>query len=383
MPHKSLAAAAAAMLALVVTASLVGATSASAAAGRYRLSLVGALDGSGGTCAYNTAEAVNTAGAVVGSGSTASSFGGHGYVLRSGQVVDLYGLGGPSAREETSASGVNDLGDVVGRSQLRSLPDSPPHAVIWRRGGTPVDLGTGYAGTEAFSAAADVNSAGTVVGSRSVRQSAPETAVSWVGGQVRGLPGLGGTAGLWGTTSAARAIGDDGLVVGEALPRTVGAGVHAVTWRNGVVKDLGMLVAGGEYSRALGVNDLGVVVGESSDVRGVSGFRWVSGTMQRLPSLAPGIDWPYATAEDVNDSGVAVGTSGLGPDADYVERYAATLWSGGAPKNLNSMVVNPIAGLTLSFGRGISDKGVVVGTAEYTAGTCKGQQRGFVLTPTT
>ena len=109
---------------------------------------------------------------------------------------------------------------------------------------------------------------------------------------------------------------------------------------------------------------------------------WSNGVMRRLPSVAPSIPYAYATAEDVNDSGVAVGTSFLGADDAGSLLYAATIWRGGVPRDLNKLLVNPVSGLRLEFPKAISDKGVIVGTATNTSGICKGGSRGFVLTPT-
>ena len=385
MPHTALTRTTAALAVVAGVLSPLGVGSPAAAAEvRYRLTFVSSAFPSAETCLYSPLADVNESGWVVGNGATPAGFFDHGFLLRNGVATDLRPIGGLDPAE-TSAFGLNDLGDVVGQSQLRSLPDSPPHAVIWRRGAsTPTDLGTGYTGSAAFSTARDVNAAGTVVGGRSQRQDAPETAVSWVGGRLRALPGLGGTAGPYGTTSAAQAIGEDGLIVGEALPATPGAGVHAVTWRNGVVRDLGTLVPGGEYSRALGVNDLGTVVGESADRNTtVSGFVWSNGVMRRLPSVAPSIQFASATAEDVNDSGVVIGSSLLGADDSGYLLYAATIWRGGVAKDLNTLVVNPSPGVRLQFAQAINDEGVIVGTAATTSGICKGNPRGFILTPTT
>jgi probable HAF family extracellular repeat protein len=374
-----------AALTVAAVCAVTHAPTSAAAPVRYRLSLAQGFT-TAGTCSFTDVVAVNGSGQAVGSAPTGNPFWNHGFVIRGGRTVELYGLGGPTpprGLEDTAANGINDRNDVVGQSQLRNSPDSPPHAVLWRGGGgTPLDLGTGYPGTAAFSTARDVNSSGTVVGSRSERQDAPRTAVAWVGGRLTPLPGLGGVDGPWGTTSEAVAVNEAGLVVGNARTRDTTQPPRAVLWRGGVVKNLGTLVPGAESSFANAVNDKGVVVGSSFDTKGTSGFRWAGGVMTRLPSLAPDLDWPSAEANGINGSGVVVGTSFLGADPEGYLLYAATIWRDGVAKDLNTMVVNPVPGLALSYGKAVNDTGVIVGTAEYTSGACRGVQQGFVLTPT-
>lgn len=124
---------------------------------------------------------------------------------------------------------------------------------------------------------------------------------------------------ITGTFSPA-AINNNGHVVGT----TVGSDNrwHAGSWVNGTITDLGMLGCKSTVtycqSRALGVNDTGQVVGDSSTFSIFSpyyphAFIWSSGKMSGLAEL--GGEW--STAMDINGNGIIVGYGRAG--SDYLE----------------------------------------------------------------
>jgi probable HAF family extracellular repeat protein len=147
--------------------------------------------------------------------------------------------------------------------------------------------------------------------------------------------------GLAGGDSQAADIDESGVVVGSAVD-ALGRS-RAVRWVNGVPEDLGTL--GGEESAALGMNNVGQVVGMSETEGEPSGFLWSEGELSALPPMPPN---PFGWAEDINDQGVAVGSSAGAPTQD------ATLWIAGVPSKLPSLAFE--AGATA-----VGEDGVVVG----------------------
>ncbi|WP_165495477.1 hypothetical protein [Actinomadura roseirufa] len=135
----------------------------------------------------------------------------------------------PNDEHRGSAVGINDKGLVVGYSQIgHALPMSlTVHATVWSPGAAvPTDLG-GLPGGDFSSYANDVNDEADIVGSAVTNRSYDYQAILWEreksGWRLVPLPQLPG-----GTWSEAKAIGDDGEVVGTAHTAQ-GLGV-AVRW---------------------------------------------------------------------------------------------------------------------------------------------------------
>ncbi len=163
--------------------------------------------------------------------------------------LGLMGAGNLLMGNETSARGTNDLGDVVGRA----LIGTTFKGFLWRNG-VYTDLGPGEA--------VDINNSGLVVGN-----SNPEVYLPWVwqNGVRTDLPPIAGRPGNY----LVSGLNNTGDVVGwgpGVVPSSFGAYV-AVIWRAGQAIELGNF-PGGTLSRALGINDLGQVVGEGNLVAG-------------------------------------------------------------------------------------------------------------------
>jgi probable HAF family extracellular repeat protein len=185
----------------------------------------------------------------------------HAFIYEGGTMTDLGTLGGPIS----VAFGINDLGQIVGRSRTAT---GEPHAFLYEQGAM-TDLGT-LGGN--YSSARAINSQGWIVGG-SRPPTGPIRAFVVIHGVMRELGTLGGTY------SEAFAVSNTGVIVGVA--HTSAEQLHAFAYNKGTMIDLGTL--GGGYSAALGVNDLGDIVGEAETASGeIHGFLYRDGVMRDL-----------------------------------------------------------------------------------------------------
>jgi probable HAF family extracellular repeat protein len=189
------------------------------------------------------------------------------------------------------------------------------------------------------------------------------------------------------TGSFLTAINEDGVAVGLSI-KPDNAGNHAVTYRDGELRDLsggdesastawainqsGQTVGffadppeasgaalwdgdemavlpklGGDTAQAFGINDDGIVVGASNTSPGgpVRACRWENGEVTELPSASDG-----SIGNAINSKGQIAGSSGS----------HATLWDGGKITDLG------VLGGTTSLGRAINDAGQIVGHSTTT-----------------
>jgi probable HAF family extracellular repeat protein len=194
---------------------------------------------------------------------------------------------------------------------------------------------------------------------------------------------------LGGTISYAFGVNIHGDVAGSST--TPSGAEHAFLYHNGVMSDLGVLNAGDTFSRAYGINDPGVVVGQSNgatsspfyysagqlhfvgslggnygfaskinaagqivgisaDQNGVThAFRYTSGTMTNLGSLSAAHD--YSIAGGINSSGDVTGYS-----TTSASNYDAFLYHAGSIQDLGNLYSN-------SRGFGINDAVYVAGAS--------------------
>jgi probable HAF family extracellular repeat protein len=110
-----------------------------------------------------------------------------------------------------------------------------------------------------------------------------------------------------GSVSEAFDINRSGQVVGYSYTTSTGT-PHAFLYSGDQMQDLGTL--GGSFSRALGLNDSGQVVGNSSPPTGrTHAFVYSGGQMYDLNSLIPADSgWELVFANEINTSGQIVGT---------------------------------------------------------------------------
>jgi probable HAF family extracellular repeat protein len=297
---------------------------------------LGQLNGS-----HTFAYGVNDHGQVVGRSNVGNS--GHAFLWQDGTMTDLGTLGGDSSE----ARAINEHGQIVGTSRTASGAE---HAFLWQDG-RMTDLGT--LGGET-SGAQDINDRGQVVGWSSMPPGDPaasgtEHAVLWQDGTITDLGTLGGGS------SEARAINEHDQIVGTS--RTASGAGHAFLWQDGRMTDLG--TGGAIMSDAYGINDRGQIVGSAwsdSEMAGRQALLWHDGRITDLGTVG----WDSAEAFAINESGQIVGWTSV--EAVHPGELGgglshAFLWRDGTMTDLGTR-----AGIdTNSWAEAINECGWVVG----------------------
>lgn len=259
-------------------------------------------------------------------------------------TTDLGGLGA-DIWLSSCATAISNANHVVGWADVR-IEESPPyrenvyHAFLVRPNGSGwftdadddmvndlmIDLGTLNSGDE-LSAATDVNDNGWVVG----YSYGPEPHVGYTaflivpeGGVWANLDAnvtnslMQSLGTLGGVNSWARGINNDGIIVGES--DTADLNTHAFVYRDGMIMDLGTL--GGNDSCANAINNDGIIVGwaETTD-RKQHACMWVpEGDGYRIIDLNAQIiltkRWKMVDARDITDNGEIAGWAALREDGD-------------------------------------------------------------------
>lgn len=229
-----------------------------------------------------------------------------------GQTLRLAGLGGSN----TVALGINTQGDIVGHASTPN--DTNYHATLFSFGLTSLDLG-----------------------------------------------------GLGGKNSQANAVSDRREIVGAA--EMADGSVHATLFTEvGANIDLGIL-AGGTYSTALAVNDIGQAVGQSTSATS----RWARATIFSLAGHTPvdlGAPEGYGSrATGINNLGQVVGDY-----STYTTEHYAFLWEGGQMFRLDDLLstTDGYSDVHLVLAAGINELGQI---AAY--GTVGGFYASFLLSP--
>lgn len=265
--------------------------------------------------------AVNASGQVVGF----ASFDGttvHAAIYSDGQLTDLGTLGG----DHSQAVAINSSGDAVGHS---TLANGLTHATLWSNGQV-IDLGTLPGGATSY--ATGINDAGQITGWSDTLEPGtsfprPDHAFIYANGQMTDLGNISAT-GQFGNYSVGNAINASGEVTGWSV--TDEFETHAFLYSGGQMMDLGTL--GGSESRGRALNNLGEVVGWSYTPNDAAAhaFLMSGGPMMDLGTVS-GSNNSYAVG--INDAGEVVGnstaTAGSGPFLSL---------AGGVPVNLNGYI---------------------------------------------
>ena len=338
----------------LVTTALLCITAESQAAQLYNITKINTLGGS-----TSTALSINDLGQVVGH-SNVSSGDLHPYVWNNGVMTDLGTLGGVEGRSYH----INNSGTVFGTS-FPTPPQAanPYRATVWSSS-PPINLGT-FGGTR--STAWTGNEAGQAAGGARQTTGDLTKAFYWDGVNpivdIGTLPG-GTIANVWRMNNNGFDTGYSGYD-GKAKTRVI---VWNLNNLSSITRtDLGTL--GGTAGDGYGINELGQVVGYSTNAAGtLRAFYWGgSGPLVDLQTLGGTTGEAYA----ISDNGQIVGRS-----RNTAELLRATLWDSGKIHDLTSLISNNVEGWVLDTALNINDAGAIVGR-----GTVGGVQRGFVLTP--
>jgi probable HAF family extracellular repeat protein len=232
-------------------------------------------------------------------GQIAGESGGNGFFYSGGGMTPITGWG------LTTVRGINNDGTVVGMAEYPDEEEGFVRHAFSYRDGVSTDLGTLYG---IRSQANAINNLGHIVGGSDIGgpPNWPLTPFLYRDGA---MTDLGPFNGPW---SEALAINDRDQVVGYAGYGSRGGELYprgAFLWDAGTLLDLGALLRA-DYSYANGINNLSQVVGWYGDYQSTRAFLYENGTPLDLNALidpAPG--WVISDATAINDLQQIVGTA--------------------------------------------------------------------------
>ncbi|GAC1493651.1 MAG: hypothetical protein NVS2B14_06890 [Chamaesiphon sp.] len=270
-------------------------------------------------------------------------------IFRSSATTPIYFLNdlGTLGGKESQATGINNLGEVVGSSNIANKSENrshteQQHAFLYSHG-KMMDLGT-LGGPSSI--ANGINNKGEVVGDS--QTSCTYHAFFYSHGKMTDIGTLGSEF-AW-----AKGLNDAGQVVGYSGQQET----HAFLYSYGKMTDLGTL--GGKRSVALGINNQGQAIGTSMTPSGqIHAFLYSGETKSIAASwgncLHPGSSLSPKTttlqaSKKMLDLGTLAGAASVSPEVNH-----------------KGHVVGSVA-------TGINEKGQVVGTSI----TANGQQHAFL-----
>jgi probable HAF family extracellular repeat protein len=282
-------------------------------------------------------------------------------------------LGQAVGQAETSA---NNSEDFCGFNAYGFLSSTACLPYLWQ-GGVMTQLPT-LGGDNGF--ANMINNRGEVAGTAETDAMDPTSGcpvhqfepVVWEKGKIRGLPPYPGD-----TDGVAAWINDNGEVAGASGTCgsfNPGSGLylvenHAVVWQNGKPIDLGNLGPNGipgAGNHACAINNRGQTVGHTTSNASTVAFLWTRETgMQGLGML--GGDFA-SFALGIDDRGVVVGES-VGPNFSSIRAF---LWEKGVMTDLNTLIAKNPGNLYLLLGESINSSGEIIGLAVDETGLLHG-----------
>src|SRR5437763_1397391 len=121
---------------------------------------------------------------------------------------------------------------------------------------------------------------------------------------------------------------------------------------------------GSGFTRALGINDNGQIVGFKDPIHGGLGYLLSSGTFTDVSTPA----FPFTIPEGINNSGSIAGRFNIGPGS-----FHGFLDSGGSFSSFD------VPGAIFTQGFGINSAGKIVGQFSNTSNTASNGEQGFLL----
>jgi len=339
---------------MLVVLSFATLMSISAAQTTYTLTDLGVITQNG----YSVARAVNVNGEVTGSAGTNSSNLSNVFLYSDGTMTSLGTLGGNSG----IGNGINSSGEIAGYSQN----SSGVYRAFLASGGKLSDLGDLGGGSAVAYA---INDAGQVVGS-AVTSDGSNHPFLYSNGTMTDLGTLGSPAGTdwW---NSAQGINNSGVVTGTSY--NAKGNFRGFVWNNGKMIQMGTL--GGAWSQAYAINNKGQITGIAYTTNDLEAHAFLAncggcklqdlGTIEGKTSTT----WGFG----INDAGVVVGQSTSNSGAGYV----AFIYSNGKMQDLNKLIAAG-SGWVLIEADGISNAGQIAGTMLRNG---NGEEHGYLLTP--
>ncbi len=326
-------------------------------AASYSLTDLGSLPSAS---SHSQASGINNLGQVVGASIAAD---GRFHAFMWDADTGMADLGLLPGRVSSMARAINDLGQVVG---VATEGPSSDHGFLWTSAQGMMDLGDLSDGS-GHSSANDINNAGQVVGGSMGR------AYLWEAGS--GMMDL-GVLTEFSASSEATAINDASQVAGNSFTANPNAASRAFIWEDGAgLQDLGVTSATVNNTEATAINNSAVVVGTLNDPgkSGTTGagFVYSSGQgMTDIGTLQPSNVPPNHLA--INDSDVMVGYGGslFGPSAIAI-RDSEGPWI-----DLTSRIDSSGLGWSFLEVTDINNAGQIVGS-----GIFNGDVHAFILNP--
>lgn len=301
---------------------------------------------------YSVARAINATGQVTGASGKTNSNLADIFLYSGGTMTDLGTLGGNTG----IGNGINASSQVAGYS---TVADGTYHAFVTSNGSliNIGDLGGGSA------VAYGLNDQGQVVGS-AVTPTGANHPFLYSNGQMTDLGTLGSPDNVdwW---NVAQGINKFGKVVGTSYDGD--GNFFGFVWKNGTMTKIGTL--GGLWSQAWAINNKGQVTGLAYTKDGNTHAFLMSpkGKLKDLGTFAgkTSTTWGFG----INDAGVVVGQS------TFADTYHAFVYNGTKIKDLNNLIPKS-KGWVLIEANGINNAGQIVGFGMH-----NGQEHAFLLTP--
>jgi probable HAF family extracellular repeat protein len=317
------------------------------AAQTYTVTDLGTLPGNG----YSVARGINATGQITGAAGSNNSPNSSVFVYSNGVLTNLGTLGGTSG----IGNGINASGQVAGYSQN----GSGTYRAFLSNGNTLTDIGDLGGGSAVGYA---INDLGQVVGAAYTADGSVHPFL-YSNGHMTDLGTLGSPAGnsWW---NSATGINKSGAVTGTSYDAQ--GNFFGFVWSNGTMKKLGTL--GGSWSQGYAINNKGQVTGLAYTRNGdAHAFITINGVLKDLGLFAGqySTTWGFG----INDSGVVVGQS------TFQSTYHAFVYSGGQIKDLNKLIPAK-SGWVLIDANGINNAGQITGMGMH-----KGLEHAYLLTP--